>query len=272
LLRKLGKMNTLFAASAVYSLLAISMGQSQEEEITKTVIAPAGSEMAENLSKQEQIFDKSGRLLRIVNYLSEKASKERGYATQIDLYNGMNHPTKFIMTFTIEMQEEKGFLRRIDSVDESDKLLSVQFDMTDSEGFIANDEELKTIEKFPLHSMGSYIKKYHHPIDRPNTYGMEAPLWRGTTYVQYANQIQDIGAEELSLIKRWCKMHGAEGWEQHYSRRILSKEKDYPLWICFQDELIQYLENDGMMVLQYYYIGASYEGPTFLVIYMRVVS
>jgi hypothetical protein len=242
-----------------------------QEEITKTVIAPAGSEMAEQMLKQEQVFDKKGRLLRIVHYLSEKASKERGYATQADIYDGLAYPTKFIMTFTPEMQKEKGFIRRIDTVDERDTLLSVRFDLSDSEGFIANDIELKELEKFPIHSIGSYVK-YHEPVDRPNAYIIEAPLWGGTCYVQYSNSIEDIGPEELSLIARWSGGHGAGDWEKNYSKKILVREKDNLMWICLQDSLVQYLKNNGKMVLQYYYIGASFEGPTFLAIYIRVVD
>ncbi len=265
------KLAITFTACA-YFFLATSMLLSQEEEIIETVIAPAGSEMAETMSKQEKVFDKNGRLVRIVHYYSEKASKELGYSTQTDIYNGLSYPTKFIMIFTPEMQEEKGFLRRIEIVDESDTLLSIQFDLTDSESFIAHDYEIQALGKFPIHSMGGYIKKYHEPLDRPNAYVIEAPLWRGTSYVQYMNMIEAIGPEELYLIKRWSEDHGAEGWEQHYSRRIQAREKDKLLWICFQDELIQYLEKDRKIVVQYYYIGASFKGPTFLAIYMRVVD
>jgi hypothetical protein len=259
----------LSQCAIIYMLFSIQIALSQQAEITSTIYPPVGSQMGDMIIKQDRVSDENGNLLRIENYFTEKYSKEHGYATQTDIYSGFGYPTQFIMTFTKEAQENIGFLRRIDLVDKADKLIGVRFDLTESEGFQAIEDEIKALEKFPLHSMGSFIRKYYEPVEKPNNYNYETPIFRGTTCAQYLNLIEDIGSEELTLIAGWCKMHGAAGMEKYYKRKIQVKEKDMKLWICFQEQLIQYLIHDTRIILQYYYLGSSFDGPSIIVTYMR---
>lgn len=245
---------------------------SKEHETTQTEYPPVGSKAAELLTKSEVVRDRKGHIIRTVNYLTDSAAKENGFTIQIDEYNKFGQHTRFIMLFTPEREYQTGFTKQVDHVDEQDNLVAVDLYDNDTYIFSLDTDEIKALEDYPLLRMRYYYDQYHEENIKETTYNLEAPYMGGTTYVEYMNKMESISEKEKYLITGWLKMHNKSEYNAIHNKKVLVKEKGIEFWVCFQDELLQYLKNDLHMVLRYLYIGETIEGPTYLVSYMKELN
>ncbi len=261
----------LFMAAICFAVLLSTYSQAKEK--TTVVLPKPGSEQAKSLMKSEVVTDENGKILKIIHYPTEEAAKKRGVIKQIDEYNGSNNPLRFIMMFTEENKNATGFSKRIDYVDENDKLIKVDMFFNDIYIFSIDEDDEKAFPKYPLHRMWHYYEKYHSDRITENEFANETPMFGGTTYVRYLNKIsdtsEDISEKEKRLILNWAKMRKATGFEALYNKKVYVRERGIEFWVCFQDSLLQYLKKDLDMILRYYYIGEIKEGPVYLVTYMK---
>lgn len=241
------------------------------KESVKTIVPAPGSEEAKQFTKHEVVTDSAGHRLRVIHYLTDAYAQQTGFTVQIDEYDPKGYPARFTMISTKDYESITGFSKRTDYVDENDTLLKADFYVGDTYVFTASADDLKAFSKYPLYRMGRYYEENHSETIKENEYTIETPVFAGTTYVTYLNSTRQIGPHEKYLIASWSKMHGANEFVPVYNKEVLIKEGSKRFWICFQDDLLQYLVPDLKMTVRYYYIGETVEGMTFLVTFMTEI-
>jgi hypothetical protein len=218
-----------------------------DKELVKTIISAAGTTAAKFFSKKEIVTDQNGHLVRILNYLTEDFARKNGFTIQIDEYDRAGFPAKSIMIYTDENTSTTGFTKRIDYVNERGELLKADFFIGEMLAFTATTDDLSSFERYPPYRMAKYAEDNHNEAIKESEYLVETPIFGGTTFVTVVNSVKDIDAREKFLIVNWAKMQDADGIAELYDKKVFVREEGLAVWVCFQDELLQFLKPDLSM-------------------------
>jgi hypothetical protein len=254
--------------SAVFGLACAQLF-AQEGMTVRTVYPPPGAPGFESVAKQD-VYTQQGRLFRVVHTFTLAASRDTGVQLQVDDYAGLDYPGTFTMVFTEDFAGLCGFVRRVDKVDANDTVLSVTFFVNDTISFTATKAELETLDAFPIHRIGSYMAEHARaPDDKPDAYHVEGTDLAGTIVVQYANAATPVSPGEAALISAWGSNRIAGQVPAAYTRRVLLREAGIDIWVCVRDEMLSGLGKSQYVVLQYYYVGRTSQGPTVIATHLR---
>jgi hypothetical protein len=254
--------------SAIFALVCAQLF-AQAGMTVRTVYPPPGAPGFESVARQD-VYTQEGKLFRVVHYFTPAASRDTGVQIQVDDYAGLEYPGTFTMVFTESFAGLCGFVRRVDKVDANDTLLNATFFLSDTISFTTTAAELETLDDFPVHRIGGYIADHASaPQDKPDAHHVEGTDLAGTIVVQYANSATPVSTGEAGLIAAWGSRLVAGVEPSAYTRRILVREAGIDIWVCVRDEMLSGLGESQHMVLQYYYVGRTLDGPTVIATHVR---
>ncbi|MBB6482266.1 hypothetical protein [Spirochaeta isovalerica] len=249
--------------SILLTLFFISAGSSAEGSITVNQIEPE-SHLFGILEKQIVHRDDDGALIKIENFLTESASIQNGMKKQIDYYEN-DIIYLFEIWFTDSEAENTNCLSKREYVDESDKIIGIDFLMNDGSFFQTRGDLVDVALKFTLKSFKSY-SDYHKNNISDTTMSFEARLNSSMAYATFQNDIIPITKTDRDMIHYWTKSLSLNDFSTLYNKKILVKESGETFYILFQDSLFEHINAGDSALIYYYFIGGSQEGPVFLAI------